>query len=73
MYQAVLELPPNCGFSLDMCRRNQMLSEKAVLPPSYRKTGTTILSLNFQIYPHGSTLYRRSAICDNGFWFPLLQ
>ncbi|KAL0003077.1 hypothetical protein SO802_016858 [Lithocarpus litseifolius] len=33
---------------LSMCRRNDMLSKKGVQPPSYWKTGTTIVGLVFQ-------------------------
>ncbi|KAL5552749.1 hypothetical protein UlMin_040150 [Ulmus minor] len=48
MVQAIAELPPTCGFSFDLCRRNEMLSKKGVSPPSFRKTGTTIVGLVFQ-------------------------
>ena len=42
-----MEAPPKGGFSFDLCRRNGMLSKKGVPPPSYRKTGTTIVGLIF--------------------------
>ncbi|KAJ0094963.1 hypothetical protein Patl1_15998 [Pistacia atlantica] len=45
---AVTELPSKGGFSFDLCRRNDMLSKKGTKPPSYRKTGTTIVGLIFQ-------------------------
>ena len=44
-----MEAPPKGGFSFDLCRRNGMLSKKGVPPPSYRKTGTTIVGLIFQV------------------------
>ncbi|KAL4363885.1 hypothetical protein GQ457_04G009820 [Hibiscus cannabinus] len=48
MSKAVVELPPKAGFSFDLCRRNEMLLKKAVSPPSFRKTGTTIVGLIYQ-------------------------
>jgi len=48
MSQVAVEAPPKGGFSFDLCRRNGMLSKKGVPPPSYRKTGTTIVGLIFQ-------------------------
>ncbi|KAF4373304.1 hypothetical protein F8388_010404, partial [Cannabis sativa] len=42
------DLPPKGGFSFDLCRRNAMLLEKGFRPPTYRKTGTTIVGLVFQ-------------------------
>ncbi|GMN42630.1 hypothetical protein TIFTF001_011850 [Ficus carica] len=48
MSKSAVEVPPRCGFSFDLCRRNAMLSEKGVKAPSYRKTGTTIVGLVFQ-------------------------
>ena len=49
MSQVAVEAPPKGGFSFDLCRRNGMLSKKGVPPPSYRKTGTTIVGLIFQV------------------------
>lgn len=49
MSKSAAEVPPRCGFSFDLCRRNAMLSEKGVKAPSYRKTGTTIVGLVFQV------------------------
>ncbi|XP_030530860.1 proteasome subunit beta type-7-B [Rhodamnia argentea] len=48
MSKAVVDLPPKGGFSFDLCRRNDMLAKKGVNPPSFRKTGTTIVGLIFQ-------------------------
>ncbi|XP_058097911.1 proteasome subunit beta type-7-A-like [Magnolia sinica] len=48
MAKSVIDVPPKGGFSFDLCRRNEMLSEKGVKPPSFRKTGTTIVGLVFQ-------------------------
>ncbi|KAG2708078.1 hypothetical protein I3843_05G159300 [Carya illinoinensis] len=53
MAQVAVEVPPKGGFSFDLCRRNEMLSNKGVPPPSFRKTGTTIVGLIFQ---HGVIL-----------------
>jgi 20S proteasome subunit beta 2 len=49
MSNSAIEVPPKGGFSFDLCRRNDMLSKKGVQPPSYRKTGTTIVGLIFQV------------------------
>lgn len=49
MSQVAVEVPPKGGFSFDLCRRNDMLSKKGVPPPSFRKTGTTIVGLIFQV------------------------
>lgn len=48
MSNSAIDVPPKGGFSFDLCRRNDMLSKKGVQPPSYRKTGTTIVGLVFQ-------------------------
>lgn len=45
-----IDVPPKGGFSFDLCRRNEMLLQKGVQPPSFRKTGTTIVGLVFQVY-----------------------
>lgn len=44
-----LDLPPKGGFSFDLCRRNEMLENKGLKPPSFLKTGTTIVGLVFQV------------------------
>ncbi|KAF3968924.1 hypothetical protein CMV_007243 [Castanea mollissima] len=49
MSNSAIDVPPKGGFSFDLCRRNDMLSKKGVQPPSYRRTGTTIVGLVFQI------------------------
>ncbi|XP_077245665.1 proteasome subunit beta type-7-B [Tasmannia lanceolata] len=48
MAKAAVDVPPKGGFSFDLCRRNEMLLQKGVQPPSFRKTGTTIVGLVFQ-------------------------
>ncbi|KAB1213130.1 Proteasome subunit beta type-7-B [Morella rubra] len=48
MSRAAVEVPPKGGFSFDLRRRNEMLSKKGVPPPSFRKTGTTIVGVIFQ-------------------------
>ncbi|KAK8593014.1 hypothetical protein V6N13_043368 [Hibiscus sabdariffa] len=48
MSKSVIEMPPKGGFSFDLCKRNEMLAKKGVSPPSFRKTGTTIVGLIFQ-------------------------
>ncbi|XP_057530254.1 proteasome subunit beta type-7-A-like [Amaranthus tricolor] len=43
------EVPAKGGFSFDLCKRNEMLMNKGGLkPPTYLKTGTTIVGLIFQ-------------------------
>lgn len=49
MDNANKDLPSKGGFSFDLCRRNDMLSKNGVKPPSYRKTGTTIVGLIFRV------------------------
>jgi 20S proteasome subunit beta 2 len=56
MSQAAVDVPPKGGFSFDLCRRNDMLSKKGVPPPSFRKTGTTIVGLIFLVYLYGICL-----------------
>ncbi|KAJ4729336.1 Proteasome subunit beta [Melia azedarach] len=48
MANSAIDVPPRGGFSFDLCRRNEMLTKKGVNPPSFRKTGTTIVGLIFQ-------------------------
>ena len=49
MSKAAVDVPLKGGFSFDLCRRNDMLSKKGVQPPSFLKTGTTIVGLIFQV------------------------
>ena len=49
MSKSVIEMPPKGGFSFDLCKRNEMLAKKGANPPSFRKTGTTIVGLIFQV------------------------
>ncbi|KAK4765675.1 hypothetical protein SAY86_026765 [Trapa natans] len=48
MSKGMVDVPPRGGFSFDLCRRNDMLTQKGAKAPSYRKTGTTIVGLIFQ-------------------------
>ncbi|KAI8548377.1 hypothetical protein RHMOL_Rhmol07G0269500 [Rhododendron molle] len=48
MGTAAVDVPMKGGFSFDHCRRNAMLSDKGLKPPSFLKTGTTIVGLIFQ-------------------------
>ena len=52
-----MELPAKGGFSFDLCRRNAMLEKSGLKMPGFRKTGTTIVGLVFQVrscsYPVG--------------------
>ncbi|XP_057496574.1 proteasome subunit beta type-7-B-like [Actinidia eriantha] len=48
MSKAAVDVPMKGGFSFDLCTRNEMLSKKGVQPPSFLKTGTTIVGLIFQ-------------------------
>ncbi|XVF13996.1 hypothetical protein REPUB_Repub09cG0018600 [Reevesia pubescens] len=50
MSKSVIEMPPKGGFSFDLCKRNEMLANKGVNPPSFRKMGTTIVGLIFQTF-----------------------
>lgn len=44
-----MEVPAKGGFSFDLCRRNEMLSKNGLKPPTFRKTGTTIVGLVFKV------------------------
>jgi hypothetical protein len=44
-----MELPAKGGFSFDLCRRNAMLEKSGLKMPGFRKTGTTIVGLVFQV------------------------
>ncbi|CAA7393796.1 unnamed protein product [Spirodela intermedia] len=48
MSEVAMVVPHKGGFSFDLCRRNEMLSGKGLKPPSFLKTGTTIVGLVFQ-------------------------
>lgn len=49
LVKEAIDVPPKGGFNFDLCRRNEMLLKKGVQPPSFRKTGTTIVGLVFQV------------------------
>jgi hypothetical protein len=44
-----MELPAKGGFSFDLCPRNAMLEKNGLKMPGFRKTGTTIVGLVFQV------------------------
>jgi 20S proteasome subunit beta 2 len=44
-----MELPAKGGFSFDLCSRNAMLEKNGLKMPGFRKTGTTIVGLVFQV------------------------
>ena len=44
-----MDLPAKGGFSFDLCRRNDFLEKKGLKVPGFRKTGTTIVGLVFQV------------------------
>jgi 20S proteasome subunit beta 2 len=44
-----VEIPAKGGFSFDLCRRNAMLEKNGLKMPGFRKTGTTIVGLVFQV------------------------
>ncbi|MQL75076.1 hypothetical protein Taro_007451, partial [Colocasia esculenta] len=50
MGRVATELSAKGGFSFNLCRRNEMLAEKGLKPPSFLKTGTTIVGLVFQVH-----------------------
>jgi hypothetical protein len=49
MAKSCVDLPAKGGFSFDLCKRNAMLSDKGLKLPPFRKTGTTIVGLVFQV------------------------
>jgi len=49
MGKELVEVPAKGGFSFDLCRRNEMLVKKGMQPPTFRKTGTTIVGLIFKV------------------------
>lgn len=53
MAKAAVDLPPKGGFSFDLCHRNALLEKHGARPPSFLKTGTTIVGL---IYKDGVIL-----------------
>ncbi|MQM10948.1 hypothetical protein Taro_043847 [Colocasia esculenta] len=61
MSRAGLDVPPKGGFSFDLCRRNEMLVEKGLKPPSFLKTGTTIVGLVFE-WPDGKSPSQMDAV-----------
>ncbi|KAG7545014.1 hypothetical protein ISN44_As12g005430 [Arabidopsis suecica] len=52
MSQSSVDFPPKGGFSFDLCKRNDMLTQKGLKAPSFLKTGTTIVGLIFQYDSH---------------------
>ncbi|EOA17200.1 hypothetical protein CARUB_v10005471mg [Capsella rubella] len=48
MSQSSVDVPPKGGFSFDLCKRNDMLTQKGLKAPSFLKTGTTIVGLIFK-------------------------
>lgn len=50
MSKAATEISSIGGFSFDLCRKNDVLSKNGAKPPYYRKTGTTIVGLVFQVF-----------------------
>lgn len=50
MANASMDVPAKGGFSFDLCRRNDMLANKGLRPPSFLKTGTTIVGLIFKVF-----------------------
>jgi len=63
MSQSSVDIPPKGGFSFDLCKRNDMLTQKGLKAPSFLKTGTTIVGLIFKVFVSIS----HSLQC-NGFW-----
>lgn len=49
MSKVNVEGPPKGGFNFDLCKRNEMLTQKGLKGPSFLKTGTTIVGLVFQV------------------------
>lgn len=47
------DVPRKGGFSFDLCQRNEMLFKKGIKPPTFLKTGTTIVGL---VYADGVVL-----------------
>jgi len=50
MSQSTVDVPPKGGFSFDLCKRNDMLTQKGLKAPSFLKTGTTIVGLIFKVW-----------------------
>lgn len=46
-----MDLSTKGGFSFDLCKRNDFLEKKGLNQPGFRKTGTTIVGLVFQVQP----------------------
>lgn len=49
MSKVAMDVPNKGGFSFDLCKRNAMLAKDGVQLPPFRKTGTTIVGLIFQV------------------------
>lgn len=49
MARLAADAPTKGGFSFDLCQRNEMLLKKGMHLPTFRKTGTTIVGLVFQV------------------------
>lgn len=49
MSKVNVEGRPKGGFNFDLCKRNEMLTQKGLKGPSFLKTGTTIVGLVFQV------------------------
>lgn len=50
MAKASVDARTKGGFSFDLCQRNEMLLKKGIQLPKFRKTGTTIVGLVFQVH-----------------------
>ncbi|CAL9239355.1 unnamed protein product [Arabidopsis halleri] len=48
MSQSIVDVSAKAGFSFDLCKRNEMLTQKGLKAPSFLKTGTTIVGLIFK-------------------------
>lgn len=59
MSQSAVDVPPKGGFSFDLCKRNDMLTQKGLKAPSFLKTGTTIVGLIFKVW----FLFSHSFLC----------
>ena len=58
MVNTMIELPPKGGFICDLCRRNKMITNKGVQPPSFYMTRTTIVGLVFKVSSTVTAQYR---------------
>lgn len=62
MSKAAVDVPIKGGFNFDLCRRNEMLSNKGLKAPSFLKTGTTIVGLIFEVRVKFSCVFLFDAI-----------